>query len=140
MLSLPKKMRPQFTVPCVAMTTVSMAAETCDHFEQPGVLQLAPVASWFIDSDLSWTMRMSGGSGITGTLLWPQDIPPVPGPTSPPPPEVRPIPVPLPVTPPAPVPVPVPELAALPEGSDSPGAPGLNPQPSTEEIKMAFTT
>jgi hypothetical protein len=46
-----------------------MAEETWDHFEHPGVLQLFPEASWSIESDLSWTMRMSGGSGITLTFV-----------------------------------------------------------------------
>ena len=101
------------------MTTVFMAAETCDHFDcnrQVRCHSVAPLERRMlvIDTDLSCTMRMSGGSGMTGTLLSPQVMPPVPRPMSPPPPEVRPIPVPLPVTPPAPVPVPVPELAALP--------------------------
>src|SRR6185503_20268387 len=110
MLSLPKNMRPQLTVVWVAITTVSIAVETCDHFEHPAVLQLAPEASSFIDRDLSCTMRMSGGWGMTVTLVWPQlGVPPVPGP---------------PVVPPvAPVDVdpPVPEPCA--------GGTGLKPQP-----------
>ena len=74
MLSLPKKMRPQFTVAWVAMTTESMAAETCDHFEQPAAVaaQGPPLGSSVIESDLSCTIRMSGGTGITETLVWPQ--------------------------------------------------------------------
>ena len=116
------------------MTTVFIATDTCDHFELapqelfpvqvplPQLLvlpapQQQPLASSVIDPDLSWTMRMSGGSGMTGTCCSRRRLmPPVPGPTSPPPPEVRPIPVPPPFTPPAPVPVPVPfpELAAPP--------------------------
>src|SRR5580692_10338286 len=85
-------------------------------------------------------IRMSGGSGMTGTLFVPQVMPPVPMPTSPPElpvPELRPTaPPPLPVTPPAPLEAP--ELPPAPV-SDSPGMPGLNPQPATEEIKRAFT-
>ena len=132
---------PQLTFIWVFCTTVVSAVVSCVHFElapQPP-LQLLSLSSSFIDPDLSWMMSTSGGNGMTGTMLVPQVMPPVPGPTSPPPPEVKPIPVPLPVTPPAPLPVPFPELAALPEESDSPGAPGLNPQPTTEEIKSALT-
>src|ERR1700689_4170712 len=112
MLLLPKKTRPQLTLVWVAMTTLSIAADTCDHFEQPGVLQAAPVASSFMESDLSCTIRMSGGSGMMLTFVWPQLIPPVPvGVTSPPPPPLPPPPDrPNPPLPPPPPPLELPPL------------------------------
>src|SRR6185312_8844673 len=137
MLSLPKNMRPQLTVVWVAITTVSIAVETCDHFEHPAVLQLAPEASSFIDRDLSCTMRMSGGWGMTVTLVWPQlGVPPVPRPTSPPPPVTPPEPLPPnPVRPEPPVPGPpvVPPVAPVdvdpPVPEPCAGGTGLKPQP-----------
>src|SRR6185312_7599433 len=143
MVSLPKKMRPQFTEPWVAMTTVSMAAETCDHFEQPAAVQFLPLESMFIDSDLSWTIRMSGGTGITETLVWPQfggaastamptspplpvaPRPPVPMTTIPPVPTWPPVAL-LPAWPPVPTTFipPEPLVEAGPEPAD------LNPQPA----------
>src|SRR3954468_24202624 len=66
-----KYLRPQLTVMSVFCTTVESAVVRCVHFElapQP-FRQLVPLSSSSIDPDLSWMMRMSGGSGMTGTLL-----------------------------------------------------------------------
>ena len=52
------------------LTTFPSAIVSCDHFElapQPP-LQAGSLSSSFIDADLSWTMRMSGGSGMTGVV------------------------------------------------------------------------
>src|SRR5579871_3506471 len=138
-----KYLRPQFTVVCVAMTTLVIATDSSDHFDfapQPP-LQAESLSSSFIEPDLSWTMRTSGGSGMIGVFETPQVMPPLPvSEMSPPPPEERPIPPPPPaplVTPPplAATPVPVP-VGTSPE----PGAPGLKPQPTRPEIRRNLTS
>jgi hypothetical protein len=57
-----KNLRPQFTVVSVAPTTWFSAAVTWFHldFEEQLLLQL-PSAESFIELDLSWMIRMSGG-------------------------------------------------------------------------------
>src|SRR6516162_9791654 len=96
---LAKNFRPQFTFACVAITTFSMAVVTCDHFEQPVVLHLLPLGSSAIEPDLSWTIKMSGGSVAIDTLVCPQlMLPPVPVALEPAPPDVAPL-APLPAVP-----------------------------------------
>src|ERR1700722_10823332 len=85
MLSLPKNLRPQFTVVWVVITTFSMAADTCAHFDsapQPPVQALSLLSS-FMESDLSWTTKTSGGSICKGVFDWPQVGPAPAPPTTP---------------------------------------------------------
>src|SRR5580698_656084 len=144
MLSLPKNLRPQFTVVWVVITTFSMAADTCAHFEfapQPPV-QVLSLLSSFIESDLSWTIRTSGGSICNGVFDWPQvGAPPIPPriPMSPPPPPCRGPPVPpaaMPEVPAAPAFAPAPPLpVVVPVGVPAEKLHPHSPQPASATTK-----
>ena len=61
-------LRPQFTSPCVCMTTSFNAGVSSAHLDMaPQVPPQSPLfTSWFIEPDASSTMRMSGGSLFSG--------------------------------------------------------------------------
>src|SRR5580693_889760 len=126
-----KNLRPQFTVVSVPETTWLMAAVTSAHFDlapQPP-LQVASFWSSSIEPERSWTIRMSGGSGMIGTVAWPQFIIVPALPVMPMSPPVSPWPVVIPETPPDPTPLPV--LEAPPVPLSSPGVPGEKAQPTS---------
>jgi hypothetical protein len=66
-----KSLSPQLIPVCVFVTAWVSAAVTCDHFEfaPHPPLQLLSLSSFFIELDLSWTMRTSGGGGAIGTFI-----------------------------------------------------------------------
>src|SRR6185312_16009730 len=155
LLSLAKKIMPQLTVVSVAFTTVSMADETCAHFEQFAPVQFDPLES-LIERDLSCTIRMSGGIGLMLTLVWPHDWPPAPV-MSPPetgmppvpnePPVAREPPVPVDEEPPVPLedepPAPVedePPAPVEPPEPPSAGVVGLKPHPTHVNATASWVT
>src|SRR5450755_3291964 len=145
-LSAPKNTNPQFTfAPVAELTTVSIAVETCDHFEQPVAVQALPFESWAMESDRSWTISTSGGSGMIGTVAWPQLMPaapPAPVRTTsplaaawPPPPDTLPPAPPAPAAPVVPAaPVPLPAMPVVPARET-----GAKPQPTRESSSRTRT-
>src|SRR5581483_743010 len=67
-----KNFRPQRTSACVFMTVWLMGGMICSHLVQLAVLQFAPLGSWFIEPDLSWTMRTSAGCFVVVMVVTPQ--------------------------------------------------------------------
>src|SRR6476661_7459672 len=97
-----KNLRPQLTVVSVMPTTWFSAAVTWLHFElAPQLLVHVPSAESFIEPDLSWTIRMSGGKRVAPDMTAAQlasglDMPEPPVPVPPPPKPPRPVWPPLP--------------------------------------------